>query len=87
MEGARALVSLAHTDAVPDPEDRTLIIAVESETDDLALGEVRKLWAADALKEKDVEIASAETLYIGNASCRLATESPSPIAAQTNLSE
>ena len=63
LEGARALVSLAHTDAVPDVEDRRLIIAVESETDDLPLGEVRKLWAADALKEKDVEIAHAETLY------------------------
>ena len=63
LEGARALVSLAHTDAVPDLEDRKLIIAVESETDDLPVGEVRTLWATDMLKEKDVEIARAEKLY------------------------
>ena len=63
LEGARALVSFAHTDAVPDVEDRKLIIVVESETDDLPVGEVRPLWAADALKEKDVAIARAEKLY------------------------
>jgi len=63
LEGARALVSLAHTDAVPDLEDRKLIIALESETDDLPVGEVRTLWATDMLKEKDVEIARAEKLY------------------------
>lgn len=63
LEAARALVSLAHTDAIPDVEDRRLIIAVDSETDHLPVGEARKLWAADALKEKDVEIARAETLY------------------------
>jgi len=63
LEAARALFSLAHTEAVPDVEDRRLIIAVESETDDLPVGEVRKLWAPDSLKEKDVEIARAETLY------------------------
>jgi hypothetical protein len=63
LEAARALVSLAHTDAVPDIEDRKFIIAVESETDHLPIGEVRKLWAPDALQEKDVEIAGAETLY------------------------
>jgi hypothetical protein len=44
-------------------EDRKLIIAVESETDDLPVGEVRTLWAADSLAEKDVEIARAEELY------------------------
>ena len=63
LEAARALVSLAHTDAVPDVADRRLIIAVESETDDLPVGEVRNLWAPDALKEKDIEIARAEALY------------------------
>jgi hypothetical protein len=63
LEGARALVSLAHTDAVPDAEDRKLIIAVDSEIDDLPIGEVRKLWAPDSLKEKDLEIAGAEELY------------------------
>jgi len=40
-----------------------LIIGIESETDHLPVGEVRKLWASSALKEKDVEIARAEELY------------------------
>ena len=63
LEAARELVSLAHTDAIADVEDRKFIIAVESETDHLPVGEVRKLWAAYALKEKDVEIARAEEFY------------------------
>jgi hypothetical protein len=63
LEAVRALVSLAHTDAIADVEDRRLIIAIESETDHLPVGVVRKLWAPDALKEKDVEIARAEELY------------------------
>ena len=63
FEAVRALVSLAHTDAVADVEDRKFIIGIESETDHLPVGEVRKLWASSALKEKDVEIARAEELY------------------------
>lgn len=63
LEAARALVSLAHTDAVADVEDRRFIIGIESETDHLPVGEVRTLWASSALKEKDVEIARAEELY------------------------
>jgi hypothetical protein len=63
LEAARALVSLAHTDAIGDVEDRRFIIAIESETDHLPVGVVRKLWASDALKEKDVEIARAEERY------------------------
>ena len=63
LEAVRQLASLAHTDAVAELEDRRFIIGVESETDHLPVGEVRKLWAPDALKEKDVEIARAEKLY------------------------
>ena len=63
LEAVRALVSLAHTDAVSDVEDRKLIIGIESETDHLPVGEVRNLWASSALNEKDVEIARAEELY------------------------
>jgi hypothetical protein len=63
LEAARALVSLAHTDAIADIEDRKLIIGIESETDQLPVGEVRKLWASYALKEKDAEIVRAEELY------------------------
>jgi hypothetical protein len=63
LEAVRALVSFAHTDAVADVEDRKFIIGIESETDHLPVGEVRKLWALSVLREKDVEIARAEELY------------------------
>ena len=45
LESVRELVSLAHTDATANEADRRLIIAIESETDALPIGEVRKLWA------------------------------------------
>jgi Protein of unknown function (DUF2489) len=63
LEAVRALVYLAQTDAIADVEDRKFIIGIESETDHLPVGEVRRLWASDALKEKDVEIAHAEERY------------------------
>jgi hypothetical protein len=63
VEAVRELVCLAHTDAIAEVEDRRLIIGIDSETDDLPVGEVRKLWAPDALEIKDVEIARCEELY------------------------
>jgi hypothetical protein len=60
LEAVRELVPLAHTDAITDEADRRLIIGIDSETDHLPIGEVRKLWAPDALQEKDAEIARAE---------------------------
>jgi len=63
LEAARELVSVAHTDAIAELEDRRFIIGVASETDHLPVGEVRKLWAPSALEEKDIEIARAEELY------------------------
>jgi hypothetical protein len=63
LEAVRELYPLAHTDAITDEEDRTLVIAIESETDALPVGEVRKLWAPDALETKDAEIARAEEFY------------------------
>jgi hypothetical protein len=63
LEGARSLCPLAHTDAIADEGDRMLIIAIDSETDYLPVGEVRKYWAEDSLQEKDVYIARAEERY------------------------
>jgi len=63
LEAIRELCPLAHTDAIANEEDRTLIIGIESETDNLPIGEVRKLWASDALKAKDAEISRAESLW------------------------
>jgi hypothetical protein len=63
LEAVRELVYLAHTDAISNEDDRKLIIGIESETDHLPVGEVRKLWAASALQEKDAEIVRAEAFW------------------------
>jgi hypothetical protein len=63
LEAVRKLYPLAHTDAITNEDDRTLVIAIESETDDLPIGEVRKLWAPYALQAKDAEIARCEELW------------------------
>jgi hypothetical protein len=63
LEAVRELYPLAHTDAIANEEDRTLVIAIGSETDDLPVGEVRKLWAPYALEAKDAEIARCEELW------------------------
>jgi hypothetical protein len=60
LEAVRALVSLAHTDAIQNEADRDFIIGIDSETDHLPVGGLRSLWAADALIEKDVQIERAE---------------------------
>lgn len=63
LEAVRKLFPLAHTDAVCDEADRGLIIGIYSETDHLPVGEVRRLWAPEALREKDIEIASVEAWW------------------------
>src|SRR5580698_8289861 len=80
LEAVRELVSVAHTDAVAKLEDRRFIIGVASETDHLPVGEVRKLWATSALKEKDVEIACFEELYRADflETCRRIVQTDSP---------
>jgi hypothetical protein len=65
LEAVRELVLLAHTDAIANEADRLLIIGIDSETDHLPVGEVRKLWASDALQRKDQEIARAEATWKG----------------------
>jgi len=66
LEGASALCPLARTDAIASEADRRTIIGVESETDHLPIGEVRRLWAPSVLEEKDLEIARCEALYRDN---------------------
>lgn len=53
-------------------EDFITFEAVDSETDDLPVDTERKNWSADALKQKDEEIAKAEALYKNDviAACR-----------------
>jgi hypothetical protein len=45
-----------------DP-DLLTFIAIDSETDDLPLGDVRQYWAPDALEKKDAEIARFEARF------------------------
>jgi hypothetical protein len=65
IEGSRQMASLCgeriETDQF-DP-DFMIFIAVDSETQDLPIGEGRRHWAADALANKDLEIGRAESLY------------------------
>jgi hypothetical protein len=48
--------------AESDP-DFVTFVGIDSETDQLPLGEVRKHWASEALEEKDIAIQQSETLY------------------------
>ena len=59
IETARSLISFRLKDRDLDKALATFEL-VESETDTLPLGEVRKLWNVEALKRKDLEIADAE---------------------------
>ena len=63
LEAVRKLYPLAHTDAIANEDDRTLVVAIGSDTDDLPVGEVRNLWASHALEAKDAEIARCEDLW------------------------
>jgi hypothetical protein len=64
LAAARALTALLHRDrGIVSEEDFNLFRGVESETDDLPLGKVREEWRADALIEKDREIARCEALW------------------------
>jgi hypothetical protein len=45
-----------------DP-DLTTFVAIDGETDDLPIGDVRQHWALDALAQKDLEIARCEAIY------------------------
>lgn len=73
IEGARTLVALgrALTDDSLD-DDFITFVAIDSETDSLPMGEVRKLWAVDSRVAKDAQIDEVEILYRERAfdSCR-----------------
>lgn len=61
---ARQLAALRRTligDKLDD--DWRIFIGIDSETDDLPVGEVRRHWAPDALAAKDIEIQGAEATY------------------------
>ena len=57
VEGSRQLVQLFGRLDERDDELLAPIIALESETDDLPLGEVRLHWSEEALQRKDAAVA------------------------------
>ena len=65
IAGAREIHSLCSGHVGLDERDPDLntFVGIDSETDDLPIGEVRKHWALDALAKKDLEIARYEAMY------------------------
>ena len=61
VEGCRRLVQLSSRLDEGDDGLFAPIVAVESETEDLPLGEARSLWSAEALASKDREVS----VYLG----------------------
>ena len=64
LEATRALLPLLHGNPeIVSPEDYSLFRGIDSETDHLPVGGVRKEWRPDALPEKDREIAGCEAFW------------------------
>ncbi len=73
IEGSRLLASLSHCIGVGEFDaDFLPFVGIDSETDHLPIGEVRRHWAADALATKDAELAVAEAFYRQRASAACA---------------
>jgi hypothetical protein len=73
IEGARRISALRSEAKLHDFDPDILpFIAIDSETDALPLGEVRKLWASDALARLQPEIDKAErwAREVGCSSCQ-----------------
>lgn len=73
IEGARQIVALRESAGLDyfDP-DMVRFVAIDSETDTLPFGDVRRLWAPDALRQLQPEIDRAEqwAREIGTPHCR-----------------
>ena len=64
IAGARIMSGLRFDTELPeDDEDFLVLVAIDSETDDLPVGPERVQWSAEALREKDLEIQRCEELY------------------------
>ena len=73
IEASRELSRLRF-EVCSDPFDSDFLpfVGIDSETDALPIGSVRELWAADALRAKDIEIQRAEEFYrdVARDACR-----------------
>jgi hypothetical protein len=67
VEGARQFCKLGHALGVDRDPDFTFFVGLESETDHLPVGEVRRHWAEDALRRTDEELRGCEAFYRANA--------------------
>ena len=67
VDGARRLTKLGHALGVDRDPDFTFFVGVDSETDHLPVGEVRRHWAADALQRTDEELRASEAFYRADA--------------------
>ena len=65
IAGARQISALCggHVGLDEFDPDFLTFIGIDSETDDLPVGQTRQHWAADSLAKKDEEIARCEALY------------------------
>jgi hypothetical protein len=65
IAGARQISALCggHVGLGEFDPDFLTFIAIDSETDDLPVGQTRQYWAPDSLAKKDEEIARCEAFY------------------------
>src|ERR1700757_3671087 len=64
LEAVRVLLPLLRRrPEIASQEDFNFVRAVESETDDLPIGQVRQLWDTIALAKRDAEVARCESLW------------------------
>lgn len=64
IAGARTMMRY-RLDVDPEQDDQDLLgmTGIESQTDHLPLGDVRKYWDPEALREKDAELAQCEAFF------------------------
>jgi hypothetical protein len=67
IETARTMIKLRFLTGLTDDPDLLTFVSIDSETDALPVGEVRKYWAAHALASEDVEIDRAEKFFAASA--------------------
>jgi hypothetical protein len=71
IEGAREICALAYQVGLDCDPDVIVFVGIESETDALPMGDVRKLWQEEALRKLQPEIDHAEAWAraSGSAAC------------------
>jgi len=72
LSGSRTLATLRHEAGVRDDDaDFMTFVAIDSETDELPIGQVREYWDSAALEKLEPEIQAAEgwAKEIGKSAC------------------